>query len=725
MAIAFKGSGAGSGTESNGASLDLVCPASVAANDILIAHVLHTGITTNPTTPSGWTLLYPNPADITQGAPVGTGTATARHWAFGKLAVGNEDGTTVGFGTGGGTNGRAGRIYSFDGYVSGTITDVVPFASFSDIPTETDPSGPTVTTTVAGAKAIALMCQDDDNTHTDITGESGGTWANYLEFVSSTLGPQGLSLQFNFGTPDADPGTITGGTLAGTNDESGTIGFEIRPNAPIPALDDYGHPSLMELVAGVALGLALATTSLAAQQGNELANAHQDEIGTAVPVGDTAGNAPDLWSRSSTTPRLTLLYADDVIVAQPAQPALEHEIAWEPPFTVPATVSLELHETQDEWVEEPVPTLGDPASSPVDLWARQSTTPRTLHLYQDDGLVEQPSTTIVEESDWQPPIVVESEAWGPVPWQYGAYEGIGEEVEAPPATEGDSPGSPPDLWARSISAPRFTQLYQDDGLVPQPAPLAGDEGAWTAPVSPRRVLALEIQTHQDERVDQPAAGTPLDDGSPSEPPRPIASPDVWMPVPWAYGYGEGSVWGPIAEVYEVPLVRIRTRAILPREPDTDAIVAQPAALGFDEGVYVAPFTVPAVRSLRIEQWQDERVAQPSPLAFDAGTWEAPFSVPETLALEVQQTQDERIEPPAPLPFDEGTWEPGFHVPAVIAFPLVEWMPADVWMSGLFPGWLTARLTVDPLITGEVSVETDLTGEVSVEPLLTATRGVKP
>lgn len=267
MAIARVGAGAGAGTETSGAALNLVCPAAVSANHILIAHVMHTGITTNPTTPSGWTLLYPNPADITVGAPIGTGTATARHWAFGKLAVGTEDGTTVSFGTGGGTNGRAGRIYSFSGYVSGTITDVVPAASFTDIPTETDPSGPEVTTSIAGALAIALMCQDDNNTHTGLTGETGGTWGDYLEFVDANLGPQGLALAFNSCTPDTDPGTVTGGTLAGTNDESGTIGFEIRPSVPVVApQDNTGTDTTTITETGVGLAVATATDSFAVSE---------------------------------------------------------------------------------------------------------------------------------------------------------------------------------------------------------------------------------------------------------------------------------------------------------------------------------------------------------------------------------------------------------------------------------------------------------------------------
>jgi hypothetical protein len=39
-------------------------------------------------------------------------------------------------------------------------------------------------------------------------------------------------MQIQVGTPTADPGTIAGGTVAGTNDEANTICFEIRPSAP-------------------------------------------------------------------------------------------------------------------------------------------------------------------------------------------------------------------------------------------------------------------------------------------------------------------------------------------------------------------------------------------------------------------------------------------------------------------------------------------------------------
>lgn len=224
MAIAYKSAGSGAGTETSGASLDLACPATVDANDVLIAHVTWLDITNSPSTPSGWTLLY-GPANL------GTGTAVGRSWVFGKLAAGTEDGATIGFGTAGGTSGRYGRIYSFSGYSSGTITEIV--LGFSDIPTEGSIPLPTVSTTVAGALAVALLTQDDNNAFAAATGEVGGSWTEPVaEFVSTTIGAQGCITGIQVCTPTADPGTVIFGTANATVDEGSSIGFQITP-API------------------------------------------------------------------------------------------------------------------------------------------------------------------------------------------------------------------------------------------------------------------------------------------------------------------------------------------------------------------------------------------------------------------------------------------------------------------------------------------------------------
>lgn len=226
MAIAYKSAGAGAGTETSGAALSLACPATVDANDILVAHVIYLDIVTTPSTPAGWTLLD-GPANL------GTGTAVGRAWAFGKLAAGTEDGAAISFGTSGGTAGRFGRIYSFSGYVSGTLADVIPSASFSDTPTETSIPLPSVTTTVTGALAIALLTQDDNNAFAAAGAVTGGTWTEPVaEFVSTSIGAQGCICGIQTCTPTGDPGSVSGGTANATADEGSTIGFEIRPSAP-------------------------------------------------------------------------------------------------------------------------------------------------------------------------------------------------------------------------------------------------------------------------------------------------------------------------------------------------------------------------------------------------------------------------------------------------------------------------------------------------------------
>jgi hypothetical protein len=181
------------------------------------------GTTTAPSTPLGWALLD---------GPRVIETTIARHWVFGKLADGTEDGTAVVFSLAPlVTTQRAARIYSFSGWVSGTITDVIPAASFSATSHATDPQFPTVATTVAGALACALTAQNDNNALNGATGETGGDWTEAVAEFVANLTP-GLAINLNTCTPTANPGTVTGGAMATTNDPCGVIGFEIRPSVP-------------------------------------------------------------------------------------------------------------------------------------------------------------------------------------------------------------------------------------------------------------------------------------------------------------------------------------------------------------------------------------------------------------------------------------------------------------------------------------------------------------
>lgn len=223
MAIAFSASSAsGASTVTSGAALSPLCPATVAPNDILLTCVCYKDLTTVPSTPSGWTELA-GPFDI------GT-TAVGRVWVFGKIAVGTEDGTSVDFGTQGGTTHRwAHRISKFTGYVSGTISQIIPAASFNSVPRATDPAGPTVTTTDAGSLAVAFAGQNDDNAQEIFAGSTGGTWTLHNSYLP--VEGTGAASCLQSCVPTSNPGTVSGGAMTVTNDPSFTVGFEIRPTA--------------------------------------------------------------------------------------------------------------------------------------------------------------------------------------------------------------------------------------------------------------------------------------------------------------------------------------------------------------------------------------------------------------------------------------------------------------------------------------------------------------
>lgn len=226
MAITYKSQGAGVSTETSGAALSPLCPATVDAGDILIAHVFWEGTATAPSTPGGWDLLD---------GPELIETTIARHWLFGKIADGSEDGAAVAFGSPAVTTQRAARVYSFAGRVSGTITELV--RGFAHLSHNTDPQMPTVSTTVAGALAVAVVAQNDNNAFANPTGESGGDWVLAVAEYTAALTP-GFSIGICTATPTGNPGTISGGAMATANDPCGVIGFEIRDQVPL------GHPTM-------------------------------------------------------------------------------------------------------------------------------------------------------------------------------------------------------------------------------------------------------------------------------------------------------------------------------------------------------------------------------------------------------------------------------------------------------------------------------------------------
>ena len=225
MAIAYKSAGAGASSETSGAAVSPASPAVVDAGDILIIHAYFEGTATAPSTPAGFTLLH---------GPEVIESTIGRHWIYGKIADGTEDGAANALGTAAVTTMRSGRCYSFSGRVSGSITDLV--RGFAATSHATDPQMPTVTTTIAGGLAVACMAQNDNNASTSATGETGGDWTEAVAEYVAALTP-GLQLQLQTCTPTANPGTVSGGSVATTNDPCGVIGFEIRPE--VPAANQY------------------------------------------------------------------------------------------------------------------------------------------------------------------------------------------------------------------------------------------------------------------------------------------------------------------------------------------------------------------------------------------------------------------------------------------------------------------------------------------------------
>lgn len=220
MAIAWASAGSGVATETSGAACSPLCPATVNAGDILIAEVYFEGTSTTPSTPSGWDLLS---------GPHVIETTIGRMYVYGRIADGTEDGAAVAFGSQAVTTMRSGRIHRYTGRTAGTITELV--RSFSFLSHATDPQMPSVTTTQAGALAVAHVVQNDNNALASATGESGGDWVEATAEFVSALTP-GLVLQVQTCTPTADPGTVSGGSVAATNDPSGVVAFEIRASAP-------------------------------------------------------------------------------------------------------------------------------------------------------------------------------------------------------------------------------------------------------------------------------------------------------------------------------------------------------------------------------------------------------------------------------------------------------------------------------------------------------------
>lgn len=209
------------GTITSGAAWDPVCPAVVNAGDLLIAHVSCRNLTSTPTTPAGWTLLTGPHA-----------TSVGRHWLFGKIADGTEDGAAISFGTQAVAVNRSGRIYCFTGndWTGQNVADIVlGFAHGTN--TGTQIADTAVTTPIANCLACNFVKSEDNNSVVAFTGETGGDWIEAVAEATNNIGT-GWTAQLQIADM-ASPGTIDGGTLSTSlGDPWGNIGCYIRE--PIP-----------------------------------------------------------------------------------------------------------------------------------------------------------------------------------------------------------------------------------------------------------------------------------------------------------------------------------------------------------------------------------------------------------------------------------------------------------------------------------------------------------
>lgn len=214
---------AGTGSANAGGSITPAYPDDGAggplpAGALLVLHVGIRNAVTNPTTPTGWTLIY-GPDD---GGSNGRSLVYVRN----TRSTGSDSGTlTVTIGAGNNLN--MGRIYAFNGVnlvldeaqvAEGAATSVVDGGLLN---------GPTISCKGRGRLAVAFAFVDvDDPTGGSITGETGGNWSQAAIF-ETTLGGNGtISLQI---APMPQGGVLSGGTGAfgGGSDDGVCRGFAL------------------------------------------------------------------------------------------------------------------------------------------------------------------------------------------------------------------------------------------------------------------------------------------------------------------------------------------------------------------------------------------------------------------------------------------------------------------------------------------------------------------
>jgi hypothetical protein len=216
--IAYSNAGTGA-SSSTTAALQPAFPATVAAGDIALLAVTYRDTTTTPSTPTGFTLL--------SGPDSYPPTPALRSWLYGKICDGTEDGTTVSLGTTGSAIEKAGRIYTFSGRVSGTITQLIRNIAWASHANRIQTFS--ITTETADDLGIMIGFQGDNNTAAAPTA-SGGTITEPVAEFAPVL-TTGFMLEILTADPTTQPGTVSSTTTVGSaNDPSGWWTFSIRPS---------------------------------------------------------------------------------------------------------------------------------------------------------------------------------------------------------------------------------------------------------------------------------------------------------------------------------------------------------------------------------------------------------------------------------------------------------------------------------------------------------------
>lgn len=183
---------AGAGGQTTGSPLQLVCPATVNAGDLLVAHVIRESHATIGT-PVGWTLH----AQADQ-------TPDLRGYLFYKVADGTEDGASISFTASNLGVAKYGRIYRFTGGVTGASLGVVTTTDGASVATA---NAPAVSGTV-GNLGCLFVAVGQNQMLGDMTGESGVNWVEAITETNMTVG----DVQLQTGTLTA--ATTSGGSMA-------------------------------------------------------------------------------------------------------------------------------------------------------------------------------------------------------------------------------------------------------------------------------------------------------------------------------------------------------------------------------------------------------------------------------------------------------------------------------------------------------------------------------